>query len=120
MKKVRAEIKSLGTIGEKLVIDVRVVLSDISPKGVGFFCSVPLEMGQLMALTLDDPKRFYVKGRVTWVQEHDANSHVLSQAPISYRVGLEFVFDTREEEAEVRRYCEHIAANHTFGKLQAA
>ncbi len=115
LKKVRAEIKAVGGFSSG-VKEVQVVLSDISPKGVGFFSSGKLEIGETIALTLDEPKRFYVKGRVAWCQEYDATSHVLSTSPQSYRIGLEFFFDSEEEEAEVRSYCDLIASNHIFTK----
>ena len=119
LRKVRAEVKALGGFTDAIQ-EVQVVLSDISPRGVGLFSSAPMEIGQELALTLDDPKRFYVKGRVAWCQEYDATSHVLSASPVSYRIGLEFFFDSEEDETEVRNYCDLIASNYLFSKQNAA
>lgn len=120
LKKVRAEIKPIGDLSNRNTVEARVILSDLSPRGVAFFSSVPFENGQVIALTLDEPKRFFVKGRITWCQEHDAQSHVLGSNPFSYRIGLRFLCESEEEGQEIRKYCDLIASQYIFGNAKAA
>lgn len=120
IKRVQAELKVVGTINTTPhITQARVLLNDLSPKGLGLFAANPIMVGQQIALTIEEPKRFYIRGRVIWCQEHDADSHVLSPTPYSYRIGIEFVFESREEEQQVAAYCDEIAKNHLF-TLKAA
>jgi hypothetical protein len=113
IKRVRAEIKTVGELAAPaLVTQARVLLNDFSPKGVGVFAHAPIIVGQLVSLTLEEPKRFYVKGRVVWCQEYAMESHVLSETPFHYRMGIEFVFETPEEEQQVKDYCEALGHDH--------
>jgi hypothetical protein len=65
-------------------------------------------VGQEVAITLDKPRRIYVRGRIVWCQEYDANSHVLTQQAYSYRMGVQFVFETHEESTAIQEFCEEI------------
>jgi hypothetical protein len=97
----------------------RLLLNDISPKGLGLFSDQPIMVGQEIALTIEEPKRFYVRGRVVWCQEADADSHILSSHPFSYRIGLVFLFQNAAEEAQVKAYCDELARDVLYG-AQAA
>jgi hypothetical protein len=117
IRRVRAEVKTSGGLARnKTTTEVRVILSDFGPKGVGIFSGQPLEIGQEISLTLEDPKRFYVKGRVIACLEHDAGSHVISKMPYSYRIGVQFLFESAEEESQVKAFCEMIHKDYVFSQ----
>lgn len=115
----RAEIKIPDLNGDAIIVDARVILNDISPKGVGLFSTQALLPGQDVAITLEEPKRIYLKGRIVWCQEHDVESHVLSESRYSYRIGIAFVFETPEEFQAVQHYCEVLQKEHIHRKASA-
>lgn len=92
----------------------RVMLNDLSPKGVGLFSPIAIQPGQEVQLTIEEPKRFFVRGKIAWCQEYDANSHVLSRDPYSFRIGIEFEFTSAEEERQVREHCTMLIREHVF------
>jgi hypothetical protein len=120
IQKVHAEIKVLGAMRDPQFADCQVVLNDFSPLGVSLFSNTPLMVGDEVALTLEQPKQFYIKGRIISCQEYDATSRVLSKNTYSYRIGIQFKFETDEEKAEVKAYCDHIAQQFLFGSKRAA
>jgi hypothetical protein len=119
LQKVRAEVKVLGKAVEPQFADCQVVLNDFNPLGVALFSSSPLMVGDEVALTLEEPKQFYIKGRIVSCQEYDATSKVISQNTFSYRIGIQFKFETEEEKAEVKAYCDQIAQESLFGRKVA-
>jgi hypothetical protein len=113
LKRVLAEMKVVTPPQSAPVItEVRVMLNDFSSKGLGIFSIIPVLVGQQVAITLQDPTRIYVRGRVVWCREYDADTHVLSSKAYSYRMGIQFVFDSPEEEQAVAEFCELIARDH--------
>ncbi len=108
--KVRADLKILEQTREPQIAECRVVMNDFNPQGVTLFSSVPLMVGDEVALTLEDPKQFYIKARIVSCQEFDVNSKVLAQNTFSYRIGMQFKFESEAERAEVRAYCDQITA----------
>jgi hypothetical protein len=120
LHKVRAEIKVTGHARDPQFAEAQVVLNDFSPLGVALFSSAPLMVGDEVALTLEHPKQFYIRGRIISCQEIDATSKVLSQSVWHYRIGVQFTFETEEEKSEVRAYCDFIARDVLFGKTPIA
>ncbi|MEK6577674.1 MAG: hypothetical protein AABZ55_00480 [Bdellovibrionota bacterium] len=108
LKRVIGEVKLTGTTQPPQIHKVRIILNDFTPKGLGLFCSSPLMVGQDIAITLEHPKRMYVCGRITWCQEHDPDSHVMSNNPFPYRAGVLFVFNNAEEETAVKAFCKDL------------
>ncbi len=116
VRRVRAEIKVSEPMVQSTRSAARVVLNDVTPNGLGLFSEHPVMPGQEVAITLEEPKRFYVRGRVTWCQEYECNTHVLSQTSFRYRVGIEFIFETPEEQAAVEAYCIELAEKYISGR----
>jgi len=108
---VNAELKPLGMIGPgSAPAPVRILLNDFSPVGVGVFSKIPLSVGQEIAVTFQEPRRFYVKGRILWCKEYHHGSPVMSDNNFSYRVGVEFVFESEEESQQVVKFYEELCA----------
>lgn len=116
VRRVRAEIKVSQPMVQSTRTDARVILNDFTPQGLGLFSEHAVMPGQEVSITLEEPKRFFVRGRVIWCQEYDANSHVLSQVSFKFRVGIEFVFETPEEQAAVEAYVTELNEKYIFGR----
>lgn len=102
------------TQGEPNPVEVRLVLNDLSAKGAGLFSPKPLTPGQEVKLNIAEPFNIQVKAKVIWCQEHNANSHVLSDRPFSYRVGAEFILTSPDEKDNIKKFCEEIEKNHLY------
>lgn len=121
IKRVRAEIRAISQNpgGEAPATEARVILNDFSAKGMGIFASQALMVGQEVAITLQEPKQVYLRGRIVWCQEYDAESHVLSANPFSYRMGIKFVFQSKQEEQAVAKFCDELFRQHLYGNKAA-
>ena len=53
----------------------------------------------------------YLRGTVMYCKEQDEKTHVISDTPFYYRIGIKFIFASRAEEAEVTKYCEDTLRN---------
>lgn len=116
-KRARAEVKLSGLGADPTkIIETRVLLNDITPKGIGLFSTAAMLPGQEISITVDQPKRFYARGRIVWCMEHNANSHVLTESKYSYRVGIQFIFDTEEERKALETYVQELEAQYLYGK----
>jgi hypothetical protein len=121
IKRVHAELKIMPSAlgGPAQISSARIMLNDMTSKGVGIFSTELMHPGTEVQISISHPKVFFVRGRVTWCQEHDVNSHILSQTAYSYRVGIEFVFQSPEEEKQVKEYCALLAKDHIFNSRAA-
>ena len=93
---------------------VRMILNDLSLKGGGLFSLKALLPGQEIRLTLTEPRVFSVFARVVWCQEHNMNSHVISQESFSFRVGVEFVVKNPDDEKNIQALYEYANQHHIF------
>ena len=115
IKRVTAELRLVTSPPTEQPIQiVRVLLNDLTSAGVGLFSLHSLAIGQEIALTLDQPKKVYLRGKVAWCQEYDSDSHVLSAEAYSYRIGIHFVFETKVEQESVKMICEELVKTHVF------
>jgi hypothetical protein len=101
------------------ILDVRVVLNDISPKQMCLFSSTPLAPGQIAAVTIDEPRRIYVRARILGCQELDCESKVISTQAFGYRLTLAFIFESEEEERQFKSFYEELATE-VLGTVRAA
>ncbi len=113
IKQVEGEVTIANAQGP--AVPARIVLNDIAPKGVGVFTPEPFGIGQEVELKISKPKEINLRGRVAWCQEYDANSHILSQTPFSFRIGIVFSLDNSEDEQNVKSYCEELAKGYLYG-----
>jgi hypothetical protein len=106
IKRVTGDLKFIGSDAD--ISHVRVVLNDITPKGVGVFCESALMVGREVALTIEEPKPIYLRARIAWCQEVESTGHIISANPCNYRIGLMFLYETAAEQAAVKQWCEAI------------
>lgn len=110
LRRTEVRIQVLKGFPHRVVESVaaRVILNDITPRGVTVFADHGLAIGALVDLVIEQPRRFYVKGRV--ISSHQANLHqtVLSPNPLPFRVSIAFEFMSSQERETTERYCRDI------------
>jgi len=110
IRRTHAQIKMVSSLEAQAPEEVRVVLNDISTKKMAFFSSRPLGLDQVCAITIEEPRRIYVRARIMSCQELDLESKVITAQSFSYRVGVLFLFESDDEEKAFRTYCEELAS----------
>jgi hypothetical protein len=116
LQRTDAEIKTLASSlngessdeSQSTILPARVVLNEFSLAGVGAYTTQRLKMGQEIALTIDEPRRFYITGRVLICNEVRTESKLIQQNVYPWRVGIEFIYKNDAERAEVSKYCEEL------------
>jgi hypothetical protein len=93
-------------------IDVRLILNDLTPKGMGLFSSNRFSPGDEVTIHLESPKKIAIKGKIAWCQEYEVRGKVLTAQSFSYRVGLAFVFSSPEEEQAIKAYCAEVMESY--------
>lgn len=95
------------------------VLNDLSPSGIGLCVAYPMAEGQELTITLEEPQKLALHGKVVWCREHRVGSHVLSDTAYSYKLGVKFVFKSAEEEEQVRKFFQELLLPFLYGKKAA-
>ena len=116
LQRTDAEIKTLSSSlngesadeSQSTILPARVILNEFSLAGVGAYTTQRLKMGQEIALTIDEPRRFYITGRVLICNEVRTESKLIQQNVYPWRVGIEFLYKSDAERAEVSKYCEEL------------
>ena len=94
-------------LGEgRRLVHGRIFLNDLTPDGVGLFIEEPLVRGQSVSHVIEQPEHLYLKGQVAWCGLYTLTARVISVESFRYRVGIRLIFDSAEERAAVRAYCE--------------
>lgn len=105
IRRVSAQIQGAATDMAR----VRVLLNDLSPHGLEIFSPQALTPGNEVEITLEHPKLLFVKARVLFSDHYNSSSRVISQQPYPYRVGIVFLFQSEQEEKDVREFLEKTA-----------
>lgn len=105
--RVSAEIQLDST---KEVAESRVFLNDLSPTGVGCFVIEPIDKGEKVSLVIEQPKHLFVKGEIMWCTPYTLDTKIISSEQFRYRVGIRFEFESTEEAAAVKAFCEELYA----------
>lgn len=112
IKRLNAQLEIPSLSGEgSTQSQVRLLLNDLSPKGIGLYVTMPLIVGQEIILAVTEPRNMKIRSKVIWCQEYAASSHILSSHSFSHRAGLEFVL-TDEEEIDMKEFCDDVLRNH--------
>lgn len=109
MSRVLAQLKSLtrmGGVAEEEPQPVRIVLNDLTPVGIHLFSRDPLPQGFEILISMSDPKRIDLHGRVMSCQLYNLNSKVIDSQglPYRYRMRVEFQFATPSEKTSVQEF----------------
>ena len=123
LRRTAATIKLVPTLGtgdqasiglNAKPIDGRVFLNEIHTDGIELFTTVALEVGKMVAISIEAPKQFFVKAKVKWCAESQLDPRVIAEQSFRFRSGLTFVFSSKEEEAAVEKYCAEIQAEYVM------
>jgi hypothetical protein len=89
-------------------ITVRAFLHELTPTDLLFFSTERIPAGESVAISLDGPKKFFVKGRVMLCMEVPSETSIVTSPKYSYRVRMEFQFASEEERLEVQNYAHEL------------
>jgi hypothetical protein len=116
VKRVGAELQAAAplALGEKreAPFSARVLLNDLTPESVQIYVTRSMYRGEELSLNLQQPRRFYVKGKVLWCRETEASGRVITAVRYTHRICLQFVFDSPQEAAEAQMFAEEIRRLH--------
>ena len=111
LKRVSAELKLREGASVPLsqpIVRARVVLCDFRPKWIGLFTEAAIPTGHEIALTIEDPVRFFCFGKVVYSGLVPHQSHIISFSRFDYRTCVEIVFQSKEEFYAIRRYTDEL------------
>ncbi|MEO5971282.1 MAG: PilZ domain-containing protein [Bdellovibrionia bacterium] len=87
-------------------LEVRAILNDLNTEGVGLYSHEALDPGQEILLTFEKPHFLEISAKVKWCQSYNANSHIITAQPFSYRMGVEFIIKKEEDVIAVQDFCD--------------
>jgi hypothetical protein len=112
-KRARAEVRvSDGFTGQIELYPARVILNDFTHFGLKIFTQKALRPGTEVALTLEEPRYFYIRGKVRWCHDLPFDQRVLTDQPYRHRVWIDFNFSSSAEETAVESYCRQLFRDH--------
>lgn len=103
--RVPVEVKPEGT---ENILAGRAFLVDLRPDSFSVFCEEALEKGDKLALVLEHPKKLFARGEVVWCTLTPWNPRILTEKRFKYRIYIRLLFDTPEEQIEVRQFCQSV------------
>ncbi len=114
LKRITAHLEPiLPTTPPSPLVQARLLINDLSLKGIGLYSSAPLIADQEIHLTISEPGSIKIRCRIVWCQDSHAGSHILTQQAFNYRIGLEFIF-TSDEQNQFIEFCKKYL-NHSLG-----
>ncbi len=97
--------------------EARVVLNDLSSKGVGLYLAESLAIGTKVVVSWQDPEPIEIEAKVVWIQDASpSGSGIFADQTFRFRVGLVFLFKSPEEGNKLKKYCEEILREYLYGK----
>jgi hypothetical protein len=98
------------------IIHARIVLNEMTPLGLFVAAEKALLVGQRVSLTMDQPKRFFVRGRITSCLDEGVDRKIIQEVSYRYRVGIKFDFKSANERAAVAAYCRELHAKYIHAR----
>jgi len=111
-KRVDADLEITTDSPSNKKIEVRIVLNDLGTKGISIFSPDPIPARQQVVIHTYDPIKITLKGTVVYCQEHNANSHVLTQVHYVYRIGIEFIANDDAEKEAINNFVAEMTKNY--------
>jgi len=112
MKRVQAEVVTDNGLGMPgTVVVSRLVLNDLSSRGVTVFSTESIELGQMVTFTIEHPHPLTVRGKVTYNALFGLNSRTYSKPRYPFRIQIEFDFLNDGEADAIREYIENLNRN---------
>ncbi|MGK5081708.1 hypothetical protein WDW37_00260 [Bdellovibrionota bacterium FG-1] len=90
-------------------VSVRLLLNDISSKGVEVMAEHEIPASVKVSLILNDPAPIMIQGKVAYCQNLAAETKIISDRPHVFRVGLLFIYDSPADQEQIKQFCAQIA-----------
>jgi hypothetical protein len=121
IKRVRADVRIVEGLASKTHPTAgRMILNDMTERGTYVFTRTPFREGQILEVTLSEPKLFYVKGRVIGCERINPDSVIMSEDPVPYRLAIEFTFHSMYEREMVKSFCHELRLEELYPRGRAA
>ena len=104
-----AQVRISRTPEPPVILGARVILNDITPEGMHFLANGAMPVGELAQITLEEPRRIYVRARILACEEVTCERRVISVEPLSHRIKVIFVFASEEDDRDFRRFYDELA-----------
>ena len=118
LNRVEVEIRSsvLSLSGEKEILHARMVGQDFNIERMRLFSNAPVEAGTLVAVTLLDNAKLYLRGKVVWCHPMPyPETKIISPRTYTYRVEIEFQFENWLEKQNVQDYVRQFQSRYVLG-----
>lgn len=113
MKRIQAQLVANNGWGvAATIIPTRLILNDLGPNSVTLFATSPLELGQLVSLSIEQPRPLLVRGKVTYCAPFNLSSRIHSTPRYQFRLQIEFDFLNDGEAIAVREYVADLIRTH--------
>lgn len=109
-----------GSAANLARIKIRILLNDLTATGTWFFAHEKLEVDQWVIIHFEDPQKVSISAKVLVCQEYQSEGHIVSADSHPFRGEVQFIFETKDIEKEVKRFCELVASDYLFGSQKAA
>lgn len=103
-KRIQAELKLTNDLDKSKINKIRIVLNDLRIEGVHVFAADLILVETEVSITFTYPKQFYLKGKVVSCTNIAADSKIISDSPVKYRIGIQFEYETPEDKVAVEEY----------------
>ncbi len=94
------------------VFDARVLLNDVSFRGLRLFSSISLNPGDEVNVTLHHPRPITVRAVITERLAPMRQGHIVSERSYAHRLTAEFDFSSDDERAAMAEFVSELAQCH--------
>lgn len=110
LKRTTVELRvSQGNALSFHTIPGRMLFTDLKQEGALVFSHEAVAVGTRVALTIQKPQTFFVRGKVVGSYLVSQDSKILSEHSYSYRVVIRFEYANEVERIAVSEYCKTLA-----------
>lgn len=88
------------------------ILNDLTELSLKIFTPTEIQPGTLLDLGMEASRRVYLRARVVWCYKVPRGNMIVSSSHMDYRVGLELIFHSKEENATFLRYRRRLFFEH--------
>lgn len=109
LKRVQAQVSVIeGLAISREMVPASALLNDLSLRGIFLFSTHAFVLGQRITITIQEPKTFFIRGRVVMCKIMSLHNNVISETSFPYRLGVLFEFRSAEERVAVKKYLDEI------------
>ncbi len=110
IRKTRVEIVPLVSSPVGIpIVQASLVLNDFAPYGVELVSNGRLDEGTAVRLRIRSPIPIEISGRIAFCRAQPSGQWVISDFPVTHRVGIQFQPSSEEEKQAIAQYCQEVA-----------